>query len=238
MLKIETFVVVNNSERFIPYLIRHYGKFSKVILLENNSTDNTVKEGIKHGAEIRKYMMPDVMDNLLLAEIRNNCWKKSKADWVIVVDEDEFVYHPDIVDILKESKATVIHPTFHNMFSEKFPTTKRQIYDEVKMGTPDGDIWWSKMNILRPDQIDTMNWGVGSHTALPEGNVIIDNNSGIKTLHMSFLSRQFIIEKYKRKRSRYTETDIKNGWGGHSFWTEEKINKYFDENKPKLIKLV
>jgi hypothetical protein len=155
-----------------------------------------------------------------------------------VCDADEFVYHPDIVSVLKNSKATVIHPTFHNMFSDVFPTTDGQIYDEVTMGTPDGDFWLSKMNLFKPKEITAMKWAMGCHYAYPEGNVIIDDKSGIKTLHMNFLSRQYLINRYKRNSQRHSEKDRINGWGVQSFWSEEQINKYFDEQLPRLIKIV
>lgn len=237
-MTIETYVMVNNEELLVPYIMRHYGAFSKVIFLESNSTDKTVELGHKLGAEIRKYNVPDVLDNLTMMEMKEDCWFGSVAEWVFIVDADEFIYNTDLLGVLSRSEATVIQPSFHNMFSEVFPTTKRQIYDEVTMGTSDGDIWQTKINIFRPREITRMNFGIGGHTASPEGNVIIDTNSGIKTLHMNFLSRQYLINRYKRNSQRHTKKDIENGWGVQSFWTEEKINKYFDENIPKLIKIV
>jgi hypothetical protein len=237
-MKIEVYVMVNNEELLVPYIMRHYGQFAKVIFLESNSTDRTVELGRNLGAWIYQYDNPDVMSNLDMMKIKEDCWKGSKADWVMIVDADEFIYHPDLLKVLQESKATIIHPTFHNMFSEKFPTTTGQIYDEVQMGTLDSGIWVSKMNIFRPDQIVSMNYGIGAHTARPAGNIIIDNNSGVKTLHMNFLSRQYLINRYARNQKRLTETDVKNGWGVQSFWSEAEINKYFDDNKPNLIKLV
>ena len=236
-MRVEVYVMVNNEELLVPYIMRHYGRFAKVIFLESNSTDRTVDLGLSLGAEIRKYDIPDEMDNLVMLEIKQSCWKGSKADWVMVVDADEFIYHPDIVGVLERSKATVIHPTFHNMFSEVFPTTKGQIYEEIYMGTPDGGMWWSKMNTFRPDQITSMNYGIGAHTANPQGNVIIDNDSGLRTLRMNFLSRQYIKNRYARNRKRHTKRDIDNKWGLQSFWSDEQIDNFFEENIPKLIKL-
>lgn len=237
-MKIETYIMINNEEMLIPYIMRHYGQFSKVIFLESNSTDNTVKLAHELGAEVRQYDMPDEINDKLHLEMKETCWKSSDADWVIVIDADEFVYHPEIIKLLQESKSTVIHPTFHNMFSETFPVTKGQIYDEVNMGTPDGDFWLSKMVLFKPKEIVKMNWAIGCHYAYPEGNVIIDNNSGIKTLHMRFLSRQYLIDKYERNCKRLSKINQDNGWGIQLAWNREKINSYFDEQTPKLIKIV
>jgi hypothetical protein len=237
-MKIEAYLMVNNEELIIPYVMRHYGQFAKVIFMESNSTDRSVELGLSLGAWVHQHEQKDELDDLALISMKENCWKGSQADWVIVADADEFVYHPNIVKVLEESKATVIHPTFHNMFSEKFPTTKGQIYDEVNMGTPDGDFWLSKMNVFRPKEITSMKFAIGGHHAYPEGNVVIDNNSGIKTLHMNFLGREYVINRYRRNAARHSQKNKAAGYGVQHLWTEEKINAYFDEQIPKLIKIV
>ena len=86
-------------------------------------------------------------------------------------------------------------------------------------------------------QITSMNYGIGAHTANPQGNVIIDNDSGLRTLHMNFLSRQYSKNRYARNRKRHTKRDIDNKWGLQSFWSDEQIDNFFEENIPKLIKL-
>jgi glycosyltransferase involved in cell wall biosynthesis len=236
-MKIETYVLVNNEELLVPYIMRHYGQYGKVIFIESNSTDRTVELATTLGGWVHKYNIPDELDNIAMLDMKQSCWKGSEADWVMVVDADEFIYHPNLIEVLERSHATVIHPTFHNMFSERFPTTKGQIYDEVFMGTRDGGMWKSKMNIFRPDQITNMNYGIGAHTATPSGNVIIDSDSGVKTFHMNFLGREYLIARYERNKKRHTQKDIENGWGQQSFWSAEKINQFFDENIPNLIKL-
>jgi len=154
-MKIEAYVMVYNEERLLPYIIRHYSRFAELVFIDNNSTDRT-PEIIKDFRTLN-YHLPDEINDLNHLHVKETCWKGSKADWVIVVDADEFIYHTDIVAELGKSQATVIHPRFYNMYSEAFPTTKGQIYDEVNMGT-DGGIWLSKMNIFRPDRITRMDW--------------------------------------------------------------------------------
>lgn len=228
--------MARNEVRIIPYLMRHYKQFAKVIFIESNSTDDTVKVATSLGAEVHQYVMKDELSDQTHVDIKNKCWIGSKADWVIVVDADEFVYHEDIVAVLSRSKATIIQPSFHNMFSEKFPTTKGQIYEEVTMGTEDGGIWKSKPILFRPTEIKSMNWHPGSHYASPEGNVIMDYDSGIKILHMRFLSREYVIKRYFEQSGRMSEDNLRNEWALQYFWDKEKIDKLFDE--AKLIKVV
>lgn len=236
-MKIQTYILARNEELLMPYIIRHYSQFSDIIILINNSTDKTIEIAHNSGAEIWKYKDTNAFSLEEVDGMKANCWKESNADWVIVVDADEFVYHPEIVRVLSESKATIIHPTFHNMFSEVFPTTKGQIYDEVTMGS-DGDIWLSKMNVFKPREITNMNWGPGGHSAYPEGNVIIDNNSGVKTLHMRFLSRESVLEKHIENDKRRLQSDQDNGYGIQLEWREKEINDYYERYKSKLTKII
>ena len=40
----------------------------------------------------------------ILQRLKNNCWKWSTADWVIVCDVDELVYHPHLLQYLEEQR--------------------------------------------------------------------------------------------------------------------------------------
>ncbi|WP_299248824.1 hypothetical protein [uncultured Cytophaga sp.] len=58
--------------------------------------------------------------------IKNSVWKESKgiADWVIVSDLYELIYHPDLVTFLTKSKKEYISISALkgcNMFSETYP---------------------------------------------------------------------------------------------------------------------
>jgi len=235
-MKIEVYIMARNESRMIPYLMRHYSQFANVILLEGNSSDNTIELASSLGAEVRSYDMPDELSDQTHIDIKNECWKGSEADWIFMVDADEFIYHPDLVNILSQTDATIIQPSFHNMFSDKFPTIEGQIYDEVQYGTEDGGIWKSKPIIFKPSEIQSMNWHPGSHFASPVGNVKYSYYSGIKILHMRFLSKEYVLEHYNSQAYRMAEKNKENGWAVQYYWDEKEIDKIFSETK--LIKVV
>jgi glycosyltransferase involved in cell wall biosynthesis len=235
-MKIEVYIMARNEERMIPYLIRHYSQFAKIILLEGNSSDRTVELATSLGATVMQYDTKDELSDQTHIDIKNECWKGSTANWIMVVDADEFIYHPDLINILSNIDATIIQPSFHNMFSDKFPTIKGQIYDEVRYGTEDGGIWKSKPIIFKPSQIVSMNWHPGSHFASPVGNVKYNYESGIKILHMRFLSKEYVLEHYNSQSYRMAEDNKKNGWGVQYFWDKQEMDKIFNETK--LIKVV
>jgi len=230
-MKIEVFAICYNEEVRLPYFIRHYSKFADIHIIDNYSTDKSM-DICKGKTELTKFNTKGKLRDDVFIAIKNNCWKDSKADWVIVCDIDEFVYHTNIVDVLKNTKSTIFQPKLFNMFSEQLPTGDGQIYDEIKYGTEDPR---RKMLVFRPDQIKEINYSPGCHIARPTGNVVI-NKQDLITLHFQFLSREFTIQRYAEFASRLSDINKKNNWSFHYKFNEKKINELYD--KQKLIKVI
>jgi glycosyltransferase involved in cell wall biosynthesis len=233
-MKIEVYCLAHQEAKIMTYFMKHYTQFADVIVMEGHSTDRTVEIVESFGGRIVKVDSNNTIDDEKWTNLKNNCWKESKADWVIVCDADEFVYHPDLVGILGTTKTTVFMPRLFNMFTEKFPTTNGQIYDEVKYGREGG----AKMNLFKPSEIKEINYSVGCHHAKPEGNVQLNVTSEIMTLHMRHLSRKYVIEKNAYLFPRLSETNKKYSWGYHLAATKDEIDKYFNNEMTALIKVV
>lgn len=234
MVKVETYVLVNNEELLMPYFMRHYGQFSKVILLENSSTDRTVEIATSMGAEHWNFDREDEINDQWFMDIKNSCWKNSKADWVIICDVDEFVYHPDLPGFLKNTEYTAFIPRLFNMFHDKFPTTEGQIYDEVKMGKEGG----GKLNLFRPSEIKEINYQAGAHQAIPKGNVKLGLTSDIKTLHMRWLGVDYVVNKHKRAASRLSMLNKNMMWGHHVMTTREDVIATFHNEMTNLLQVL
>jgi hypothetical protein len=235
-MRIETFAICYNEEALLPYYLRHYSAFcDQITIYDNHSTDRS--QEICNRNPIVRVIPYDsgnqIRDDIYL-QIKNNCWKGSKADWVIIGDIDELTYHLYMRDILSQSEATVIRPALFNMYSEKFPTTPGQIWEEVKLGIPGGP----KANIFRPDEVKEINYDPGCHMAHPEGNIILDEQSGIKTLHMRFLSKEYIIKRTELSRQRLSELNKKLGWGIHYHTPAEELGRQFDEEIKRATPII
>jgi len=234
-MKIDTYILAHQEEKIIGYTMKHYTQFSKVIVYEGHSTDRTVEIAESYGAEIRKVDTNNESNELIFLEIKNNCWKGSKADWVIIADCDEFVYCPNLIEVLENAgDYTVFLPRLLNMFSEVFPTTEGQIYEEVKMGREGG----SKMNLFRPDQVEEINFDVGCHVARPKGNIKLCLTSPIMTLHMRNLSLDYLIAKCAYISRRLSKVNIDNKWGYHVSFPPSKIRQDFRNECTALLPIL
>src|SRR5574343_401098 len=98
-IKIEVHSLLHQGAQLIPYFIRHYQQFADIIFYESDSTDGSPDIAKRLGAKVLPLPTGNEVNELVFLQMKNNCWKDSKADWVIIVDTDEFIYHPNIVEI-------------------------------------------------------------------------------------------------------------------------------------------
>lgn len=85
-----------NSEKILPFFLRHYSKFcDKMIFYDNESTDNTASIiNSFPNTEVRTFTTNNELNEAAFLEIKNNAWKENRDyDWQIVVDCDEFLHH-------------------------------------------------------------------------------------------------------------------------------------------------
>ena len=221
----------------MPYFMRHYSAFSQVILMEGHSTDRTVEIAKSFGAIHMEVDTNNQVNDEIYLKLKNNIWKESKADWVIICDADEFVYHSNLKAYLKKTKSIVFMPRLFNMYSEFFPSKDGQIYDEIQYGKEGG----AKMNLFRPSELAEINYAIGCHHASPVGKngvIIPDLISPIITMHMRHLSRKYIIERNKYYFGRLSDVNKKYGWGYHLGATEEEINRHFNNELTQVIKVI
>ena len=226
-MNIDIFTTCYNEEIILPYFIRHYKKFARnITIYDNMSTDESINIMKNNDINIIPFDTNGKFEESTLMNIRNNCWKNSDADWVIVCDADELIYHDNLIELLEKNQSTHIVVEGYEMMSEKLPTTEGQIYEELKFGYHKPD--YSKPCLFKPSKLKEINFAPGSHTADPTGDVITDQNTGIKLLHYKYLNREVLIKKYEHYKIRQSEEMKKNGWGNYQEWDSFVINSQFD----------
>lgn len=93
-VKIDVYTYMRNEEAMLPYFLRHYGPIArKIVVFDNESDDRTAELARQAGCVVipeptrGEYVLSRV------SELLNAAYALSRgdADWVIVVDGDEFV---------------------------------------------------------------------------------------------------------------------------------------------------
>ncbi len=220
-MKIYVYTLCWNVEKILPYFLRHYLAFAdRIVIYDNYSDDRT--ESIAshfHQVELRKFDTNGKFDDAENIRIKNAAYKecRGQADYVIVVDIDEFVYHPNIIGLLNEYKRdriTLPKVAGYNMVSFRFPNTQGQIYSRLKYGEPSQG--YSKRCIFAPE-ID-INYVVGAHACEPCGQIRESRQADVKLLHYHYIGLLTNWRRHKECRSRLSEFNRKHNLGWQFQW--------------------
>lgn len=167
----EVHILAFEEEEILPFTLRHYATFAKKIVVHDaQSKDRTKAVSLYAGAIVDPWGLGGVVNDEEYCALKNSCWKETDADWVIVCDADELIYFPKGAEASLASYSSgggaVIKPEGFEMFSEAYPTTTGQIYEEVFMGAPDNK-WYSKPILFSPKMVEDSGLGMGSHDSWP-----------------------------------------------------------------------
>lgn len=195
---------------------------------------------------LRHYDSSGFSSEDLYRDLKNKIWKESrgKADWVIICDMDEFIYHRDLLEYLHRCKyqgITIPKASGFEMFSESFPTTDKQIYDQVFWGAPSDqittkDCTLGKFAVFNPNAVEEINYSYGAHVISPKGNIKYGENNGeLKLLHFKFLGFDYLWQRYQQIAKRKNEADKKKNLGTHVLVSKQELVKRFLDCKEKAI---
>ena len=226
------YAVCWNEERMLPFMFQHYDHFVDHYTIYDNCSDDKSEDIIRShkNAEIIKFKT-EGFDDTTHNDIKNNCWKKSrgKADYVIVCDIDEFLYHPDISNALQGlSKHHISLPLTegHNMYSTTYPTKGEEITKQVRQGVADSA--YNKFIIFDPHRIVEINYLPGAHQAKPMG-IVKRSSKPLKVLHYKNLGLEYVLERYHTLGKRLSEKNKEQDLGTHYLYSDEKIKDDFNQ---------
>jgi hypothetical protein len=226
-MRIAVYSLCYNEEFMLPYFLRHYRFASSITIFDNKSTDSSTQIMKRSGVTIKQFNTNDEVRDDIMLYVKNNFWKSSRRrdDWVIVVDIDEFVVHPNLEWLLSHTSATILRPFGYCMLCKEMPTPEISLTTTVRTGVPDPQ--YSKPCIFRPDCIAEMNFKVGAHNADPQGLVLVEEMPELKLLHYNYLTLDYHLARCKQRSKRLSKLNVVNGWGKeYLLSTQELTNRY------------
>jgi glycosyltransferase involved in cell wall biosynthesis len=222
-LKIRVMACCKNEEAMLPFFLQYYEKFvDEIVIFEGGSTDRSLEIIAKcPKARVVSTGNNEVLDERELMKIRNSAYLESadQWDWQIIVDIDEFLYHPVLIQKLKEYKIrgiTVPKIAGYEMLSRYFPMYKEDqtIIDQIKTGRRN-DTWQAKKAIFNPKQIQVQ-YEFGCHSAHLSGNAIEGDTQEIMLLHYRWMSYEYFVDKNKYIANRLSAFNKANNMGYHT----------------------
>lgn len=216
---IHAHILAYNEEKILPFTLDYYSTFCEKIFIYDNMSDDNSDEIYKRYDKVTviKWDSKSEINELNYINIKSNGYKQYSrdADWVIVCDCDEFLYHPRLLDKLsyyKENGITVPKINGHDMVSDKFPEYDGElITKKIKTGS---EVYppFCKNIIFNPKL--NVEYGIGGHS-FNSNNTILSNSAELKLLHYKFLSVEYVENIYKLRAERLSEFNKQNKFGEH-----------------------
>lgn len=222
-MKIEAFIIAFNEAETIHLTIKHYQKFcDRITIFDNFSTDRTRDIALQLGCDVRLFGIEGVLSDQEYLNVKNHCWKRSDADWVIVCDADEILVTDR--NELATIDGTIIRTSGWNIFSEKVP---RETWLEIQTGVPDSN--YSKSIIFNPKKLIEIGYVYGCHQAKPTGNVVYSQRE-IPLFHYKHIGgADRLVKRHALYESRRSEHNRKWKLGHQYGEPPEKTRDYFKE---------
>lgn len=230
-MNIDVHAICYNEEKLMPFFMKHYNDFARnIYIYDNFSTDKSVEIARRLGAIVRTFGNGNLDDREYL-KIKNNVYKKSDADYVIVCDLDEFLYHPNLIEELKEyMKQGIQLPNIQgfNIYSEQFPKS-----DILEIDTGFEDKNFCKQIIFSP-KVD-IKFNYGCHTNAAQGK----RGGKLYLLHYRCIGGVGeMITRHRMYSLRMCEFNKQYRLGAHYFRSPEDLKKEWANNISKTNKLV
>ena len=233
-ITIEVYLLCFNEEKIILHTLNYYSQIcNKIIIIDNHSTDDSLNLARKFkNVKFRQLDSGYEFIEDRLTESRNNCWKESTADYVIVCDMDEFLYDENLLEKLALAKEQgIIMPMIigYNMMSDNFPSNyNKLITEQVKYGFR--STRFDKKIIFDPKRVKEINYRPGAHLSYPVfyENNIVDPLMELKLLHYKYLGKEYLYKKHKGYVDRMSETSKEKRHGYEYLEGKEHINNVFD----------
>lgn len=230
-MRIACFFIGWNIEPTIAQTVNHYKQFCETVVFLDNYSEDFSREMAKIlGATCSKFGIPEVLDDGEYIKVKNNVWKGLDHDYVIICDDDEILYHPELPFILEQEKAlgtTIFKTQGYGMYSNEMPVDS---WLDIKTGIPDDN--YSKCIIFDPKAIKEIGYVYGSHACKPTGRLQWSHTT-LPILHYHYVGGiERVIARHREYEPRRQRSTLNMKWNlGHTYAAEheQETRKNFDE---------
>ena len=206
-MKITIYSVCWNEEVILPFFFQHYKKrfpSASFVFYDNGSNDDSKNIITSNGGKIIDLDTNNKVRDDLVLQIKNNCWKSSENDWVIICDVDEFIDCDE--KYLISTDASIIKCEGYDMVGDTFELSS------LNRGTR--NFWLDKCLLFDPRRVDEINFEPGCHNCNPIGDICY-NDKRIILKHYKYFNLSYVLKRFEILAKRLSDENINNGWGLH-----------------------
>lgn len=199
----------------MPYFLRHYAPVCDRIILFNNGSEDATAEIAQAYPNVTIEMYPPNnvgVDSETIAQFCSMQYKhaRSKADYVIWVDCDEFLWSGpiglrELLHGYQQQRIRAVKSIGYQMISDRFPTGDQPIIEQVYNGVRDNE--FDKVTIVDP-KLD-LYWKVGRHRCKIFGATAYQSH--VRLLHYRYLGADFFARRNANNYARMSQREIETG---------------------------
>jgi hypothetical protein len=210
-MRIWVFAICRNEADIIPFWLRNYQQFADKLIVYDDRSDDGSRDLLQahHLMELHDWHTNTGIDEDEFLRFAHATYRTASglADWVMWVDMDEFLFHPEMRDLLWNAMVAgfdVIQTKGFNMTGSGLPENDgRQIWEILTDGVPSPV--YSKPVVFRP-QVH-LRWNRGKH-ALEDCDGRVTRDAPIYLLHYRYLGSTYTAAKNRRN---YARCGLKTG---------------------------
>jgi len=197
-MKVVVVTLTFNEEVILPFFLRHYEQFAdQIVVFDSGSIDGTLDILKSHPlVEIRhREATGGKIDDLENCRLKNTAWQNTGADWVMVVDADEFLFHRQMKNFLSacdQRKENVVPSDCWQMVGDRIPLGGL-LTSHIITGARDAmtAAYYDKVLVFKPET--EMVYSPGCHAFA--GKNIRPAQERLPMLHYKWLSLDYISHK-------------------------------------------
>ena len=240
-LNVAVYAVFWNEAAMLPFFLRHYAAFARTLnLYDNESTDRSLDiiDAFRQShpdvtINVRTFDSGDRLRDDYIINKKNHAWKECAGrpvDWVVIVDVDEFIHHPNLpaeLQRLRREEYTAVFCVGYDMVADEGPRAEEPVplTSLVRRGRFSEN--YSKCTVIDPNAVTSINYTVGSHACTPKGRVKIHADNAFKLRHYKALGLDNRILRRRQIRARLSEVNRHNDWGYHNDFEESVHREWF-----------
>lgn len=231
-----------NDAHMLGFFFRHYDPVvQRYVVFDDGSTDRSL-DLLRSNPKVELRAMPEPSDPTSYVAsgvaLFDECWKEScgRADWVIITDIDEHLYHPQLKDYLSHCArhgVSVVPALGYQMMAEKFPPESCLLSEACTLGAPYPLM--SKLNIFSPDKIQKVEFEPGRHNVSLWGSVVAPARDELLLLHYKYLGFENTLRRYQQYNTRRKPRDVAMHWGFQYSWSTSELREAWDQCAAQLI---
>jgi glycosyltransferase involved in cell wall biosynthesis len=236
-MDVTIYTVTYNEELLMQLMIDHYrSRFPNchIVVYDNQSTDRTVEIAKANNCEIRHYDSGGKVNDQMLWETKNNCWRDAKTDWVIVCDLDEMLdINAEQLKYEHSIGTTKIKCECWHMVNMEDNLDVRSI----KYGCRNPNDTVYDKDLMFNKRLVNINY-INNDCHFTNSTGVVRDSKPYKMYHYKYVNPDVFVNKQKTSASRLSEINRKNGWGVQCLRDEASLRNEFQQARDAAVRVL